>query len=227
MKRPVSPTVRLATGDSAGAPGLFRVDAETALFGSEDATPGSHSCVRVCAPLGRVGWAGLFGAFWCASQLPVAGLGALFVGSAPSELGFALPVVVAAFFFFCAPRLSLAFRVFRPGVPWASAACGPPPLFFFFFFLPPPPSAFFFSSAFLLFFLFGGFFFRFLSFLFLLYCAGCAVLGRFECPGLWGVFACVVLGVVLRQGLFCACIVSFRAPCLCLLSVCCCLLCCL
>ena len=50
------------TGDSAGAPGLFRVDTDTCPFGSEDARPGS--CARVCAcsswlagagrPLGRV-----------------------------------------------------------------------------------------------------------------------------------------------------------------------------
>ena len=55
LTRPVSRTVRLATGNSAGAPGLFRVDADTALFRSEDATPGSRACVRVRALLGRVG----------------------------------------------------------------------------------------------------------------------------------------------------------------------------
>ena len=58
LTRPVSRTVRLATGDSAGAPGLFRVDANTAPFGSEDATPRFCACLRVHAPLG---------AFWCAS----------------------------------------------------------------------------------------------------------------------------------------------------------------
>ena len=67
LTRPVSRTVRLATGDSAGAPGLFRVDADTAPFGSEDATPGSRACVRVRALLGRVRRAGLPGAFSCAS----------------------------------------------------------------------------------------------------------------------------------------------------------------
>ena len=45
LTRPVSRTVCLATGDSAGALGLFRVDADTAPFGSEDATPGSRACV--------------------------------------------------------------------------------------------------------------------------------------------------------------------------------------
>ena len=38
LTRPVSRTVRLSTGDSAGAPGLFRVDADTSPCGSEDAT---------------------------------------------------------------------------------------------------------------------------------------------------------------------------------------------
>ena len=47
LMRPVSRTVRLSTGDSAGAPGLFRVDADTSPSGSEDATPGS-ACVCVC-----------------------------------------------------------------------------------------------------------------------------------------------------------------------------------
>ena len=63
---PVSRTVRLLAGASAGAPGLFHVDADTSPFGSEDATPGSRACVRVRALLGRVGRAGLPGAFWCA-----------------------------------------------------------------------------------------------------------------------------------------------------------------
>ena len=67
LTRPVSRTVRLATGDSAGAHGLFRVDADTAPFGSEDATPRSLACVRVRPLLGLVGRAGLPGAFWCAS----------------------------------------------------------------------------------------------------------------------------------------------------------------
>ena len=74
LTRPVSRTVRLSTGDSAGAPGLFRVDADTFLCGSEDATPGSRACLRVLALLGRVGRAGLPGAFWCASPFPLAAL---------------------------------------------------------------------------------------------------------------------------------------------------------
>ena len=64
LTRPVFPAVRLSTGDSAGALGLFTVDADTAPVGSEDATPGSRACVCVQAPLGRVGRGGLPGAFW-------------------------------------------------------------------------------------------------------------------------------------------------------------------
>ena len=138
LTRPVSRTVCLSTGDSAGAPGLFRVDADTPPFGSEDATPGSRACVRVRVPLGRVGRAGLPGALWCASPFPMAGLAALFVCSASSGLG-------SAFFFFCAPWLSLAFLVFGPGLPALGVLPHPPPpppLFVslspFFFFLVRP-----------------------------------------------------------------------------------------
>ena len=174
LTRPVSSTVRLSTGDSAGAPGLFRVDADTAPFGLEDATPGSRACVRVRVPPGQVRRAGLPGALWCASPFPVAGLAALFVCSAPSGLGspfffsFCAPRLSPAFLvfgprlpalgvlppppffflrpplFFCAPPLSLAFRVFRPGVPWALASSYlplPPPLFLTAF-----PRSFCFSS---------------------------------------------------------------------------------
>ena len=63
----------------------------------------------------------------------------------PLWAGVTLLVVVAVFFLpFCGPPPSLAFLVFRPGVPWALATCGPPPF-------SPPPSLFF-SRAFLLFF---------------------------------------------------------------------------
>ena len=55
LTRPVSRTVRLSTGDSAGAPGLFRVDADTSPCGSEDATPGSRACLRVRAFLAGSG----------------------------------------------------------------------------------------------------------------------------------------------------------------------------
>ena len=132
--------------NSAGAPGLFRVDADTVPSGSEDATPGSRACVRVRAPLGLFGRAGLPRAFWCASPFPVAGLGALFVFPAPSGLGWRF------FFFFvlsfCAPPSSLAFRAFWPGTLWASASCcpTPPPFVFVVFFCHLPPPLVFFSS---------------------------------------------------------------------------------
>ena len=46
------------------------------------------------------------------------------------------------------------------------------------------------------------------------------------CPGLWGVLVCVAVGLVLRWGPVCACAPSFGAPCLRLLLLCSCLLCC-
>ena len=49
LTRLVSRTVPLSTRDSAGAPGLFRVDVHTSPFGSEDATPGCHVCVCACS----------------------------------------------------------------------------------------------------------------------------------------------------------------------------------
>ena len=142
LTRLVYRTARLSTGDQAGAPGLFGVDADTAPCGSEDATPGSRACVPVRAALGP---AGLSGAFWCASPFPVEGIGALFVCSAPSGLG--LPCLWLLLFFsflfffisFCVPPLSLAVGVFWPGLPWALACCSAPPP-------PSPPPPFPFSS---------------------------------------------------------------------------------
>ena len=135
----VSRTAHPSTGDSAGAPGLFQVDTNTAPFGSEDATPGSRACVRVRAPLGRVGRVALLGAFWCPSLFPVASLGALFICSAPSGLGS--PCLLLGFFFSlpcCAPAVSgvpcfPARGALGLGVLWSSRP--PPPLCFWFFFL--------------------------------------------------------------------------------------------
>ena len=45
-------------------------------------------------------------------------------------------------------------------------------------------------------------------------------------PRLWGVLVRVAVGLVLRWGPVCACAPSFGAPCLCLLLLCCCWLCC-
>ena len=59
LTRPISRTVCRSTGDSAGAPGLFRVDADTSSCESEDATPGSPAWVRVLVRPGRVGVCGV------------------------------------------------------------------------------------------------------------------------------------------------------------------------
>ena len=134
LTRPVSQTARLPTGDSVGAPGLFRLDADTAPFGSEDATPGSRACVHVRALLGRVGQAGLPGAFWCASPFPVAGFAVLFVCSATPGLGL-------LFFSFVRPGCLWGSLFLGPGClgPWRLAAPPSPPLFFFscHFYVPP------------------------------------------------------------------------------------------
>ena len=153
------------------------------------------------------------GPSWCSLRL----LG-------PLRARVALLVVVDVFFVFLffsfssRPPCLLPFLFSGPGCPetWLFA---PPPLsffFFFFFFLPPLP--FFFLPVFVFFFLLRLFFF----------CRGmlvmrCSVL---VCPGLWGVLVCVVVGFVLRLGLLCAFNPSFGAPCLCLLPLCWCLLCC-
>ena len=84
LTRPSSRTVRRSTGDSVGAPGLFCVDADTSPCGSEDATPGSPACVRVLVRPGRVGRAGLPGAFWCASPFPFAASSFCFAWPPPS-----------------------------------------------------------------------------------------------------------------------------------------------
>ena len=111
--------------------GCFGVDADTSPFGLEDATPGSRVCVRVLVLPGRVGGAGLPGAFWCATPLlwplcPSALLGPLRPWVAPF-LSFCLPSFFSLFFFLCAPPLYLAFSAFRPRVPWALALCVPFP----------------------------------------------------------------------------------------------------
>ena len=146
LTRPVSRTVRLSTGNSAGAPGLFRVDAVTSPCRSEDATPGSRAGVRVLVLPGRVGRAGLPGTFWCASPFPPA---PLFFRFAWPTLGWGCPfrgplLALPLFsplpppFFFRAPPLCLAFFGFRPRVPQALALC---------FSFPPPRACGFFSCA--------------------------------------------------------------------------------
>ena len=121
----------------------------------------------------------------------------------PLRAGVALLVVVAVVSFFFRPRCLLRSVFSAAGRlgPWRLV---PPPSFFF---SPPPaPYAVFFSCLSLVFSVFFGVLF---PFLFLPWCAGCAV------PG-----------VVLRRGQVCACAVLFAAPRLCPLSVCCYLFCC-
>ena len=102
---------------------------------------------------------------------------------------------------FLAAPLSLAFRGFRPGVPWALALLVPSPgfplRFFLSFFvsasLPPPPFSFFFFAVLLFFLGFLFFFLPLLPFFFCLGVPGSWCLGRFVCPGLWacaGVCCC-------------------------------------
>ena len=125
LTRPVSRTVRLSTGDAAGAPGLFRVDADTSPFGSEDATLGSRACVPVRALLGRVRKAGLPGAVWYASSslwpfCPSSLFGPLRAGVALAS-GFFL---FFSFFFVCSVS-SLPFSLLAP--PLFPALCASRP----------------------------------------------------------------------------------------------------
>ena len=141
LTRPVSRTVRLATGDSAGAPGLFRVDADTDPFGSEDATPGSRACGRVRALLGRVGRASLPGAFWCASPFlwpflarsllvrPPPGWGCPVCGCCGVFLWFFLFCFFSRSLPRCAPVVSCFACFLAPGA-LGLGVLSPPPFFF-------------------------------------------------------------------------------------------------
>ena len=143
LTRPFSCTIRLATGDSAGAQGLFRVDADTAPFGSEDATPRSCACVRVRALLGRVGWAGLLGALCCASPSLWPFLVRSLLVRPPSGSGSPVCGCCWVFLFFfcfsspsplrCAPVVSCFARF--PVLGALNLGVLSPSLFFF----PPPP----------------------------------------------------------------------------------------
>ena len=145
LTRPVSRTVRLSTSDSAGAPGLFRVDADTASFGSEDATPGSRACVCACSSWpGRAGQPP--GRVLARLTFPLAVLGWLFACSAPSGQGLPRLWLLLGFFFCFFFTFLFSFPCFAPVVSCfacfpAPGALGlgvlsPPPLFF----PPPPPS---------------------------------------------------------------------------------------
>ena len=118
LTRPVSRTVRLSTGDSAGAPGLFCVDADTSPFGSEDEPPGSRACVLVRALLGRAGQAGLLGAFFVLLTFPVTVLSFFFVR--PPH-GWGYPCFG---FFFCVVPLMVGRALLVPVRRGAGAWCG-------------------------------------------------------------------------------------------------------
>ena len=98
--------------------------------------------------LGRVGWAGLPGAFWCASPLLSTVLGSLCACSAPSGLGWPCLCLLLGFFGFFlflfpfSPSLRpccLLLCLFSGlGCPGPACLVAPPPFFFLFSFLPPP-----------------------------------------------------------------------------------------
>ena len=164
-------------------------------IGSEDATPGSRTCVRARALLGWVVRAGLPGAFWCASPFPVAALSLFFVRPPP---GLGRPVCCVFFFlpFVCPCRLRRSLfsglGCLGPG-----RLVRPPP--FFFLFCPPP---FFFLCS--------------LVFCFLRSCLVCVVLGRgvscclaWPCSGAFFLLASVALCCLV----LCRAVVRLLVPC--------------
>ena len=153
LRRPASSIVRRSTGASAGAPGLFRVHANTPFSGSEDTEPGSPACVRVHALLGRLGRAGRAGIL-VHITFSVAVVLARFVSLAPSGLGFrsffCFLLSFLVLFSFLSPPLCLAFSLSFASGPGVFAS---PLLFcvfpFFFSFVPLlPPCAFYYRLSF-------------------------------------------------------------------------------
>ena len=135
LKRPVSRAIRRSAGGLGRCPRAVSCGRRHLPLRSEDATPRSRACLPLLVLPGRVGSAGLPGAFWCASPFlwplclsalldPLRAGVALFL-----FLGFfRFPLFVGFFFFFlrcslCAPPLSPAFSGFRHRVPWALALC--------------------------------------------------------------------------------------------------------
>ena len=111
------------------------MDADTSPCGLEDATPGSRACVRVLTFFGRVGRAGLPGAFWCASPFSLAALAFCFAWPPPGWgcprpgplllFWFFLSVSPLFFFFFfpCAPFVSCFLWFPAPGALGLGALC--------------------------------------------------------------------------------------------------------
>ena len=129
LTRPVSRTVRLSTGYSVGAPGLFRVDADTAPLGSEDTTPGSRACVCACSSWpGRAGRPP--GRVLARLTFPLAVLGALFACSAPSGRGLPRLWLLLCFFFPCCAPVVSCLACFPTPVALGLGVLSPPPPFF-------------------------------------------------------------------------------------------------
>ena len=133
-------SARLSMGDSAGAPGLFCVDAVIASFGSEDATPGSRACVRVRAFLAGSGGPAFRARFGAPHLFQWPFL--LLSLSARPPPGWGCPACVFSGYFssalLCAPLVSgvpcfPALGALGLGVLWSF-----PPLSFVSFFFPPP-----------------------------------------------------------------------------------------
>ena len=147
LTRPVSRAVCRSTGDSVGAPGLFRVDANTSPCKSEDATPGSRACLHVLVLPGRVGQAGLPGAFWCASPFPLAALSFCFARPPPGcGCPFPVPLFASFFFFFLVVLFPMCASVVSCSV-WFLAPCALGLGALFFFQSPSPRFVFFFLSS--------------------------------------------------------------------------------
>ena len=180
-------------------------------------------CACACFP-GRVGQAGLPGAFWCTSPFSVAVLVALFVCSAPS--GLELPWLWCFLPVSCAPPCLRRSVYSGPGClrPWRLVVLRPPLLF-----VSPPPRACIFFPVF--------FFWVFFSFVLFVFRAALAV--RYRGGVSWavgrvGVCCCGPCGFLssglcwlrpsLAAGLL-SCVVLCRA---CVVSCCglCCVLCC-
>ena len=125
--------------------GAFLCGADTSPCGSEDATPGSHACVRVLVLLGRVRRAALLVAFWCASPFlwPFSVL-ALFPRQPPG-LGCLVSVCCLVSFFVSGFHLAIVISSLSVFCLWPPVA--PPRLWFFFSCLPLCFLFFFFPSS--------------------------------------------------------------------------------
>ena len=209
LTRPVSPTARLSTGDPPGTRGLFRVDADTAPFESEDATSGSRARVCVCVCLSwprRLGWPP--GRVLVRLTFSCGRSGCALCLLGPLCAGLPLFVVVAVFFPFF-PFLSVFW------LHWALASCCPgPPLFF-----SPLPSPLFCSC-----FTFVFCWLRFFSTSFFISSVVCCLCGAVLVRMSWAVRCvaqcCCGRSTPAGAGLFLRCVVrcSLVVPVLCVLS---------